>query len=92
MKKLLTSFLILVAATVQAQTPSVDEIIASYAKAIGGIEALNKVTSMKSTGSVAMQGMDLPMTSQIIFKKGIRIDVEVIAGIAFVTPNPVNNG
>ncbi|HMT75371.1 MAG TPA: hypothetical protein PKA77_14965 [Chitinophagaceae bacterium] len=78
MKKLLTSFLILVAATVQAQTPSVDEIIASYAKAIGGIEALNKVTSMKSTGSVAMQGMDLPMTSQIIFKKGIRIDVEVM--------------
>lgn len=78
MKKLLTSFLILVVATVQAQTPSVDEIIASYAKAIGGIEALNKVTSMKSTGSVAMQGMDLPMTSQIIFKKGIRIDVEVM--------------
>ncbi len=78
MKKLLTSFLILVAATVQAQTPSVDEIIASYAKAIGGIEALNTVTSMKSTGSVAMQGMDLPMTSQIIFKKGIRIDVEVM--------------
>ena len=47
MKKLLTSFLILVAATVQAQTPSVDEIIANYAKAIGGVEAMGKLTSIK---------------------------------------------
>lgn len=78
MKKLLTSFLILIAAAVQAQTPSADEIIANYAKAIGGIEALNKVTSIKSTGIVAMQGMDFPMTSQIIYNKGVRIDVDVM--------------
>lgn len=78
MKKLLTSFLILVAASVQAQTPSVDEIIANHAKAIGGLEALNKVTSMKSSGNVAMQGMDFPLTSQIVYKKGVRIDIEVM--------------
>lgn len=78
MKKLLTSFLILVAATIQAQTPSVDEIIANHAKAIGGLEALNKVTSMKSSGNVAMRGMDFPMTSQIVYKKGVRIDIEVM--------------
>lgn len=78
MKKLLTSFLILVTAVAQAQTPSVNEIIAGYAKAIGGVDALKKITSMKSTGSVAMQGMDLPMTSQVVFNKGVRIDVDVM--------------
>ncbi|MBK6936963.1 MAG: hypothetical protein IPH18_08840 [Chitinophagaceae bacterium] len=78
MKKLLTAFLILFAVSVQAQTPSVDEIISAHTKAIGGLEALNKLTSIKSTGSVAMQGMDFPLTSQTLFNKGVRIDVDVM--------------
>lgn len=77
MKKLLTSFLILVAATVQAQTPSVDEIIANYAKAIGGVEAMGKLTSIKTSGSLAMMGRDFPLMTQILFNKGVRVDVDI---------------
>lgn len=76
MKKLflaLCSFTVLLA---NAQTA--DEVILKYAAAMGGLDAFKKVQTAKFTGTVTVQGMDLPMTVQIINGKAMRTDVEVM--------------
>ncbi len=45
-----------------AQNPSVDELVAKNLAARGGEAKLKTLTSMKLTGSVSVQGMDMPMT------------------------------
>ena len=44
---------------------------------MGGLDAFNKVTSAKITGSLISQGMNLPLTIYIINGKSMRTDVEV---------------
>lgn len=87
MKKLL--FAVLSFAVVSAQAQSADEVIQKYNANMGGLEAFNKITSAKMTGAVATQGMDLPLTTQIINGKAMRTDVIVMS--APVT-NCYNNG
>jgi outer membrane lipoprotein-sorting protein len=45
-----------------AQTPSADELVAKNLAARGGEAKLNSLNSMKLTGSVSAQGMDIPLT------------------------------
>jgi hypothetical protein len=45
---------------------------------MGGLEAFNKTTSAKMTGTVTVQGMELPVVSQILNGKGMRTDVEAM--------------
>jgi outer membrane lipoprotein-sorting protein len=45
-----------------AQAQTVDEIIAKNLKAKGGVEVLKATHSVKLTGKVAAQGMEIPMT------------------------------
>ena len=87
MKKLLFAVLSLVFISANAQTT--DEVIQKYSAAMGGLDAFNKVTSAKMTGTVTAQGNDLPVTIQIINTKAMRTDVEVM-GQAIV--NVYNNG
>lgn len=55
--------LIGVSASVAAQSaPTVDDLIAKNLKARGGEEKLRSLQSMRITGKVSMQGMELPMT------------------------------
>ena len=65
-------------AVISAQAQTADEIIQKHTAAMGGLDAFNAVTSVKITGIVTAQGMDLPITTQIINGKAIRIDVEVM--------------
>jgi outer membrane lipoprotein-sorting protein len=53
---------LLVAAPSAAQTPSVDELVAKNLAARGGQEKLQSLNTMKITGNVSFQGMDMPMT------------------------------
>ena len=87
MKKLLFAFLSFAFASAQAQTA--DEVIQSYTTAMGGLDAFNKVSSAKMTGTVTAQGLDLPLTVQIINGKAMRNDLEVM-GQAIT--NVYNNG
>jgi hypothetical protein len=87
MKKLL--FAVLSFAVVSVQAQSADEVIQKYSANMGGLEAFNKITSAKMTGTVTTQGMDLPLTTQIINGKAMRTDVEVM-GSAVI--NCYNNG
>lgn len=57
---------------------SADEVIQKYATAMGGLDNFNKVKTAKVTGTVTTQGMDLPITIQIINGRAMRSDVEVM--------------
>jgi hypothetical protein len=87
MKKIVFAFLCMVTISAQAQT--VEEIITKYATAMGGLEAFNKVTTAKLTGTATLQGNDFSFTTQIVNGKGMRTDVDVM-GQAVV--NAYGNG
>lgn len=53
---------LLVAAPSHAQSPTADELVAKNLAARGGLEKLQSLNTMKVTGTVAFQGMEMPMT------------------------------
>jgi outer membrane lipoprotein-sorting protein len=53
--------LLLGASPLSAQTPSVDELLAKNAAARGGADKLKSVSTRKVEGTVAVQGMEMPM-------------------------------
>ena len=73
---LLIAALCITATSVFAQ--SVDEIIQKYTANMGGLDAFKKVTSVKFSGTVVTQGNDLPVTTQVINDKAMRMDVEAM--------------
>jgi len=75
MKKLFFAFLSLVFISAQAQT--VDQVIEKYTAAMGGMAAFNDIKTLKMTGTVSVQGMDLPITILIINGRAVRSDVTV---------------
>lgn len=82
MKKLFAGIFCLVVVSANAQTA--DEVIQHYTTTMGGLEAFNKITTAKITGTLSTQGKDLPITTQIINGKSMRADV-------FVGEQSVNN-
>ena len=54
--------LVLAASAARAQTPSVDEIVAKNLAARGGLDKLRSLQTMKMTGTINVQGMDMPLT------------------------------
>ncbi|HVT86841.1 MAG TPA: outer membrane lipoprotein-sorting protein [Chitinophagaceae bacterium] len=79
MRKILLALFCFIVAAAQAQTA--DEVIQKYSAAIGGLDAFNAVKTVKMTGNVSVQGMDLPLTIQIVNGKAMRNDVEVMGQI-----------
>lgn len=76
MRKILLVFLCFIFAAAQAQT--VDEVIQKYSIALGGLDAFNAVKTVKITGNASVQGMDLPLTIQLVNGKAMRSDVDVM--------------
>ncbi len=85
-KKLLFAGLAFTSLSVSAQTA--DEIIAKNIEAMGGAAKLATLTSFKKTGSMSMQGMDIPMVFTTAHMKGSRMDVEVMgtSNYQIITP------
>jgi hypothetical protein len=54
--------LVLAASAARAQTPTVDEIVAKNLAARGGLDKLRGLQTMKMTGTINVQGMDMPLT------------------------------
>ena len=54
--------LVLAASTARAQAPTVDEIVAKNLAARGGLDKLRGLQTMKMTGTINVQGMDMPLT------------------------------
>ena len=54
--------LVLAASAARAQTPSAEDIVAKNLAARGGLDKLRAVSTMKMTGTVTAQGMEMPLT------------------------------
>jgi len=76
MKKILFAMLSLAFVSTNAQT--VDDVIQKYSKAMGGLPAFKAIKTMKTTGTITTQGVDLALTSQIINGKAVRTDVQAM--------------
>lgn len=76
MKKIL--LLLLSFTFIKAQSQSLEEIIQKYSDAAGGVQIRSAVKTVKMTGNASTQGMDLPLTIQIINGKAVRTDVEAM--------------
>ncbi|MFN8291458.1 MAG: hypothetical protein U0U70_14470 [Chitinophagaceae bacterium] len=76
MKKILFSLFLFASIAASAQTA--DEIVQKYAAAMGGLDGFKKVQTAKFTATVAVQGMDLPATIQVINGRAFRTDVEAM--------------
>jgi hypothetical protein len=76
MKKILFSILTLAFVSTNAQTA--DDVIQKYSKAMGGLAAFNAIKTMKTTGTITTQGVDLALTSQIINGRAVRSDVQAM--------------
>ncbi|MBX2905641.1 MAG: hypothetical protein KF744_06350 [Taibaiella sp.] len=79
----------LVALSFTATAQNGDEIIKKHIDAIGGEANWNKVKSLKLTGTMNMQGMEIPMTRTVVDGKGVRIEFDVMGSSNYmiVTPN-----
>ncbi len=83
-----------------ATAQTADEIIKKHIDAVGGDAAWKKVNSVRMTGSVNAQGMDIPVIVTKVKDKGIRTDMEVMGtkGFVIITPTagwqftPFGNG
>lgn len=87
MKKIGVLLLSLVSLSAYSQT--VEEVISNYSAAMGGLDAFNKITTAKMTGTLSSQGSRLPLTIQLINGKAVRTDVNA-NGQSIV--NVYNNG
>ena len=76
MKKILIAVIGFSMLSANAQTA--DDVILKYSANMGGLEAFNKITSAKMTGTYSTQGNDLPLTVQILNGKAMRTDVDVM--------------
>ena len=54
--------LFLAASAARAQTPSAEDIVAKNLAARGGLDKIRAVSTMKMTGTVTAQGMEMPLT------------------------------
>lgn len=86
-KKLLLSALAFTALSVNAQT--VDEIIAKNTEAMGGAAKISALNTVKMSGSMSAQGMDIPLTITKFHMKGFRLDIEVMgtSNYQIITPD-----
>lgn len=87
MKRIALALAAMISLAAQAQTA--DEIVAKYSANLGGLEAFNKVTSAKMTGTLSQASMEMPLTTQMINNKSARTDVEVMG---YQIINVYNNG
>ena len=76
MRKIFFSILSFVFITTNAQTA--DEIIQKYSKSVGGLAAFKAVKTIKMIGTVTTQGMDLPLTIQIINGRAVKNEVDAM--------------
>ena len=85
-KNLLLVTFALTTLNVGAQTA--DEIISKNVESMGGAAKIASLKTVKKTGNLSMQGMEIPMIFTISQMKGFRLDVEVMgtSNYQIITP------
>ncbi len=89
MKKLLILFIaILATATYKTQAQTADEIIKKHLDAIGGVDNWRKLNTMKTTGTMNMQGKEIEIVVTVVENTGMRTDINIggMANYQIITP------
>jgi outer membrane lipoprotein-sorting protein len=66
-----------IALAAPAAAQSVDEIIAKHIEAMGGLEKIKSVKSVRMTGTMAVQGIEAPIVLEIKRPNSLRMDITV---------------
>lgn len=77
---------LIVAGAASAQTA--DEIIQKHIDAIGGAANWNKIQSMKVTGSMSAQGMEMSFSQTLLNDKGVRRDMSAMGSTGYIIVTP----
>lgn len=64
--------------SVSAWAQSAEEVVKKHLESIGGEKNWKALESIKMTGSMSVQGMDIPLDISAIHKKGWRMDMKVM--------------
>ncbi|MBS1589364.1 MAG: hypothetical protein JST52_07085 [Bacteroidetes bacterium] len=64
--------------TSTAFAQSAEEVISKHLTAIGGADTWKKINTMKMSGSITAQGMEIPVTMTTVNKKGFRLDLTIM--------------
>ncbi|MBK9107072.1 MAG: hypothetical protein IPM92_01480 [Saprospiraceae bacterium] len=88
MKKIILSISTLFLVSGFAFAQSADEIIDKYVIALGGKDKLTNLRTIVMEGIVSAQGMEIPVTTTIVHKKGMRIDFSVMGMDAWTIMRP----
>ena len=75
-KNLLLATFALITLNVTAQTA--DEIIAKNTEAMGGAAKISSLTSVRKSGNLSAQGMDIPIVMTTLHLQGMRVDIEIM--------------
>ena len=80
MKKILAFSLFLATSLFSADTfaQDINEIVKNHIEAVGGKENWMKIKSMRKEMNMKAQGAEIKITSSVVDKKGMRIDVAVM--------------
>ena len=65
-------------AFISTNAQTADEVVQKHTKAMGGLSAFNAIKTIRMTGTVKVQGMELPITVQVINGKAVRTDVDAM--------------
>lgn len=63
---------------VQVKAQSLEEVINSHINAMGGKEKLSSLKSVRMTGSMSTQGIDIAMTMTRAHMMGMRLDMDIM--------------
>ena len=89
--KRIKTFLIaaLALTTLNVGAQPADEIIAKNIEAMGGAAKIGALTSVKRSGNLSAQGMDIPVVMTTAHMKGMRLDIEVMgtSNYQIITPD-----
>lgn len=75
------------AAFISVQAQTADDVINKYIEAMGGKEKLATLKTVKMTGGMSAQGMDIPMVLTKSHMVGIRLDIELMGQSYFQIAN-----
>ncbi len=78
MKKIVVSLVIVLSTITAATAQTAEEIIAKSIEARGGAAKLNALKSMRMENVISVMGMEIPSTSVIVHKRGMRNETEVM--------------
>jgi len=61
-----------------AHAQTAEEVFKKHVAAVGGTENWNKINTMKLTGSMSVQGMEIGLTQTMVQDKGFRMDISAM--------------